>query len=74
MRWWAGGGSSKAGSGGGFGRVSPSHIGSGAWMAWPAIVGGGDKPWALKILILFLSSAVASSSSALVHSLCLRGV
>ena len=39
--------------GGGFARVSPSHVGSGAWTAWPTIVGGGGNPWALKLLIPF---------------------
>ena len=38
---------------GGFAWVSSSHVGSTGWIARPAIVGGGGKPWALKILIPF---------------------
>ena len=77
----------RAGRGGGFARVSPSHVGSGTWMARPAIVGGGGKPWALKLLIPFSLqrygyvvqrpgpfSVFARCLSIVVHSLCLRGV
>ena len=87
MRWWAGGGSPKGGSRGGVARVSPSHVGSGAWTARPAIVGGGGNPWALKLLIPFSLqhcgcvvqrpgpfSVFARCLSIVVHSLCLRGV
>ena len=38
---------------GGFGQVSPSHVGLGGWIARPAIVGGRDKPCAVQNLILF---------------------
>ena len=87
MRWWAGGESPKGGSRGGFARVSPSHVGLGAWTARPAIVGGGGNPWALKLLIPFSLqrcgcvvqrpgpfSVFAWYLSIVVHYLCLRGV
>ena len=43
----------RSGRGGGFGQVSPSHVGSGGWTARAEIVGSRGKPYAVQNLIPF---------------------